>query len=289
MKLAICYGGLDQPQTTIQYLLDNEADIVETSPTFFLNSEDDVIASTAEMFRKKGIHIRSIHAPFGVGCNLSDPDDEKRNVAIQTHLKVLHKAAQAEVELVVIHPGVGGYSSQEDMEKANLVAFESISQLIEKAEETGVDLALENMPPNHPGYEIRQIMEPVEKINSPALGVCFDSGHAHICGNMREFMEAVGERMICIHMQDNDGTKDMHLQPPYGTTDWSAFVDVLKEVDYRYPITIETRPWAGSSYKQMLREVSAVLESPEDTLLRCRKCGHAVLRSNKQWFCNCIE
>lgn len=289
MELAICYGGLEDPQPTIQSLLENEAYIIETSPTFFLNGENDVIASTAEMFRKNGIYIRSIHAPFGGGCNLSDPDDEKRNAAIQTTRKLLYKAAHAEIELIVIHPGVGGYSSQEEMDAANLIAFESVSQLIDAAEDTGVKLALENMLPGHPGCEIRHILDIVEKIDSPALGICFDSGHAHVCGNMKEFMEAVGERMICIHMQDNDGTKDMHLQPPYGTTDWKAFADVIRKINYRSPITIENRPWTGVSYKQMLREVSAVLESPEDTLFRCGKCNHAVLRSGGQWFCNCVE
>ena len=289
MELAVCYGGLDDPQVTIDMLLENEAYIIETGPDFFLNSDNDTIRSTAELFTEKGIFIRSIHAPFGDNCNLSDLDVEKRDKAIQTHRDLLYKAAPAKVEMIIVHPGVGGFSSQEDMDKANLLASESISQLIDAAEETGVELALENMLPGHPGCEIRHILEPLEKVNSPSLGVCFDSGHAHVCGNMREFMEAVGERMISIHMQDNDGTRDMHLQPPYGTTDWKAFVEVLHKVNYRRPVTIEARPWGGASHKQMLREVSAVLEAPGDTLFRCQRCGHIILRNKGQWFCNCTD
>ena len=90
-------------------------------------------------------------------------------------------------------------------------------------------------------------------------------------------------------MQDNDGTKDMHLQPPYGTTDWPAFVEVLEKIGYNKPITIEAGPWGGASYKQMLKEVSAILEAPYDTSFRCQSCGHILLRSKGQWFCNCKQ
>jgi len=289
MELSICRGGLDDPQTTINWLLENEARIIETGPEFFLNSDDDKIASTAKLFKENGISIRSIHAPFGGNSNLSDLDAEKRRQVVQTHRDLLYKAALADVEMIVIHPGVGGISSQEEMDSMNLLAYESICQLMDAAEETGVVLALENMLPNHPGCEIRHILETVEKIDSPLLGVCFDSGHAHVCGNMKEFMMAVGKHLINIHMQDNDGTRDMHLQPPYGTTDWQAFSEILQKIDYHRPITIETRPWANASYKQMLREVSAVLESPMDTSFRCRKCGHFILRGKSGWFCNCPE
>ena len=301
MELVVCYGGLDNPQATADVLLKNEAYIIETGPDFFLNSDDDKIKNTAKVFREKGISIRSIHAPFGSDANLSDIDAKKRDGVVQTHRDLLYKAALADVEMIIIHPGAGAVSPPEDMEKLNLLAFESISRLVDAAEATGVKLALENMLPGHLGCKIEHIIDILEKVNSKSLGVCFDSGHAHACGNMKEFMEAVGEQMISIHMQDNDGSKDMHLQPPYGTTDWSAFVEVLNKVNYRRPITIEAAPWGRASYRQMLKEVSAVIETSGDSscppkewqgdssniTFRCGKCGHAILKSEGQWFCNC--
>lgn len=296
MKFVIVCGGLDDPQSTANLLLDNGVDMLETGPEFFLNNEDSKIERVAKTFLAKGITIRSVHAPFGGDCNLSDFDTEKREKAIQTHRNLLYKVAIAGVEMIIIHPGVN-VRSKEDMENMNSLASDSISRLIGTAEEAGVKLALENMLPGHPGCEIRHILEILERVDSPSLGVCFDSGHAHVCGKMKEFMSAVGERMISIHMQDNDGTRDMHLQPPYGTIDWRAFVEVLQNVNYELPITIEAAPWGGASYKQMLKEVSAVIESaitPDEwqsananLSLRCLKCGHAILRSKGQWFCNC--
>ena len=287
MELAVCRGGLDDPQATIKWMLENEIRIVETDPNFFLNSEPDKIGNSAEMFRAAGINLRSIHAPFGNSCNLSNPDDEERSKAIQTTRNLLYKAASADIEVIIIHPGVGGVSDPAEQDRLNLLAYESIAQLMNAAEESGVAMALENMLPAHAGCQIRHIMETVEKINSPMLGICFDSGHAHVCGNMAESMEAYGELIISIHMQDNDGTRDMHLQPPYGTTDWPAYVKMLKKIEYSRPITIEARPWAGASYKQMLHEVSAVIANPDRIYLRCPDCNHAILKDADGWFCNC--
>ena len=102
MELAICRGGLDDPQATADWLLENEAYIIETGPDFFLNSDDGKIESTAEMFREKGISIRSVHAPFGSNCNLSDLDVGKRDKAIQTHRDLLYKMGLAGVEMIII-------------------------------------------------------------------------------------------------------------------------------------------------------------------------------------------
>lgn len=287
MELVICYGGLDDPQTTANYLLENGVRMIEPTSAFFLNNDNDTIAGAAEILKEKGIAIRSFHAPFGAGGNLSNPDAEQRAGAVKMIRDLLYKAASANVEMTIIHPGGGGVSDLKEQDRLISLAYDSISQLMEAAEESGVALALENMPPNHPGCESGQILEVVEKINSPLLGICFDSGHAHMCGDMAESMEAYGERMIAIHMQDNDSTRDMHIPPPYGTTDWRAFVEMLQKINYRHPITIEARPWSGSSYGQMLKEVSAVLADPDNTCFRCPECGHAVLKNNGQWFCNC--
>ncbi len=289
MELAICRGGLDDPRATTDWLLGNDARIIESEPLFFLNNDNDKIASAAEVLRENGIAIRSIHAPFGSNCNLSNPDAEERDKAIQEIRDLLYKAAAADVEMIIIHPGVGNVSEPGEQNSLNLLAYDSVSQLIDAAEESGVAMALENMLPAHPGCEIRHILEIVDEINSPALGICFDSGHAHVCGNMQECMEAFGERMINIHMQDNDGTRDMHLQPPYGTTDWPTFVETLAKINYDRPITIETRPWGGVSYGQMLKEVSAVLANPDDIYFRCPECGHALLKNNGQWLCGCSD
>jgi sugar phosphate isomerase/epimerase len=294
MEFAIGYGGLDNPQATTNVLLENEIFIIETGADFFLNSEDEKIKQTARVFIAKDIAIRSVHAPFGSEFSLSNFDEEKRDKAIQIHEELLYKTSLADVEMVIIHPG-GPVDSKEDIEKMSRIAIDSISQLVGTAEETGVKLAVENMPAGHPGCDVQHIVNILEKIDSLSLGVCLDTGHAHIMGKMQEFIETLGEAIINVHLHDNDSTFDMHLQPPYGTIDWRLFTETLQSVGYDEILTIEAAPWTGASFKQMVREVTAVIEnaiSPDENsnaniALRCLKCGHAILRSKGQWFCNC--
>jgi len=295
MDFAICYGELDDPQATIDILLKNDISIIETGPDFFLNSEDEKISQTAKAFMEKGINIRSVHAPFGNSCNLSDLDRAKREKAIQIHEMLLYKTAIAGVEMIIIHPGEKT-QSENNIENMNRIAIDSISQLVGTAEETGVRLAVENLPPKCPGAKTEHIVNILENVDSISLGVCFDVGHANIMNNMVEFIDTIGNSIITIHLHDNDGTYDMHLQPPYGTTDWYAFSEMIRDIAYTEPLTIEAAPWTGASFNQMVKEVSAVIDNalyPDDQQtntnigLRCLKCGHAILRNEGKWFCNC--
>jgi len=116
-------------------------------------------------------------------------------------------------------------------------------------------------------------------------------------------------------MQDNDGFADLHLQPGYGTIDWDEFVKALKDIGYDPPITLESGPWAGGTFRCMLEEVKALLKdsgadipeeltlrpkadwldkfpgkwSAEEIMIRCRTCGHYVVWTPKGGHCACDE
>ena len=66
------------------------------------------------------------------------------------------------------------------------------------------------------------------------FGACYNTGHANITG--RNFYEDIctpGERLMCLHIHDNDGLHDRHLIPytqkqPLGDkpdTDWNGLWD----------------------------------------------------------------
>jgi len=296
MEFAICHGGLEQPQVTTNILLENEITMIESGADFFLNSDEDTIIQAGREFVAKGISIRSVHAPFGSDYSLSNFDDAKREESIQIHEALLYQASLAGVEMIVIHPGEHAQSI-EDIEVMKGLATDSILQLVGASEETGVRLAVENMPPGCPGAKVDDLVEILESVDSMSLGICFDVGHANLTKNMIDFINVVGNSIITIHLHDNDGTYDMHLQPPYGTTNWRNFTEMIVDVGYMEPMTIEAAPWGGASFKQMVKETSAVIEgalnseelqSGDSNIgLRCLKCGHAILRSEGQWFCNC--
>ena len=71
------------------------------------------------------------------------------------------------------------------------------------------------------------------------LGLCFDSGHANIETNSYEYFEKLKDRLISIHIHDNDGEKDLHQIPYYGTTDWFRVTKILSESSYEKTVSLE--------------------------------------------------
>ena len=150
--------------------------------------------------------------------------------------------------------------------------------------------------------------EVVEEVGSPWLGACLDTGHANIYGEVGEQVEILGEKIITVHMQDNEDRADQHMQPPYGTVDWEAFGRVLRRVGYEGPILIESGSRGDVPFRRMLEECAALLNdigldtgTPftfkvaglltgreiDELRMYCSRCRHYVISDGKECFCMC--
>lgn len=298
MQLGICWGGLETPEETIDSLLGQGVEAFETSHRFFLEADEQTIQMTGELFRKSGIAIWSVHAPWGGENNLSHLEESKRRQALKSHKRLLRKVGLAGVKVMVIHPGEE--AEEKDMPLVTDLLLESLKELMPVSESCGVKLALENMLPKNPGADCGQLRKIVEEVASPWLGVCFDSGHAHVVGDVLEGFEVLKDFIVTFHLQDNDGTGDMHLQPPYGTIDWGTFSKKLRSFNFREPIIVEAMPWGGAGMGWLQKEVWALLEygplylpcaskSNLRMMVRCPRCNHFLFGTPENWFCRCQE
>ncbi len=295
MNFSVWSGGLDNPEETAEKLAADGISAVEMHSEPFLENEEKVIEAGAETFRKKGVTIFSVHAPFGDDDGLSNLDDEKRRLAVEKHRTFLYRTAAAGVSVVVIHPGAR--AEEKDMPRMEDLLLPSLEQLVNTARELHIKLALENMLPNHPGNESRNLRSIVGKISSPYLGVCFDTGHAHIAEEgLKHSFETLADLIVAFHIHDNDGTRDLHLQPPYGTIDWAEFSTLLQKIHFEDPMMIEAFPWAGADAALMLAEVEAVFQGRQVLLdldsrkirAACPVCGRCVFESDSGRFCGCV-
>lgn len=291
-------GGLASPSETIAQLRAQNVEAIEAHPPFFFDADEATIKATAQVFRNAGIAIRSVHAPFGGDNNLSHLDAEKRMGAIETHKRLLRRVSWAGVQLIIVHPGVA--SPAEQIPEMSRIIVDSLAELVPVAEESGVKLALENMLPRHPGSDCAQLRSFVTQINSPWLGVCFDTGHAHVSAKMTGAFtssaagfEILKDLVITFHLHDNDGTRDMHLPPGYGTVNWNDFAASLRAMNFREPITIESPSWAGAGFAHLQRATDALLTHGQLTLngwlVRCPQCGHQLFGTAEDAFCLCGE
>jgi len=279
---------------SIEFLKSQGVKAIEAGPGFLLSYDENTIVKIIKNFRDAEIEFYSVHAPFGGDTDLSQIDTEKRTKAVAISKEILDRAVIAGIKCIIVHPG-GGVFNDDEEERLDKLCL-SIETLLPIAEKSGMQLALENMPPGYVGHLSSTIMKIVNKFDSPFFGACFDTGHANIGKeNVMRAFENMREKIIAFHFQDNDGERDGHLQPPYGTIDWVKLVKEITKYDFDFPALIEAKPWNNASPKQLLREVEAIFRGELLTVnhnnqkvkLVCDKCGHYLFSDAEKIFCGC--
>lgn len=254
------FEPLDETLANLDMLADNHVSAVElVNGQYLLEKSTSELIALKKNFDERGIEIASIHAPFGENHDLAALSDAERCQALEIQKKVLPLAALLGARVVVIHPGVQVKSSLRDA--ASQALMKSLPELTRVAEEVGILLGLENNEPGYMGDDADALLGWVEQVNSPALGICFDTGHAHCNGTMRESFAILKDRIVAFHLSDNDGTCDQHLQPGHGTIDWQAFKEIFQTMSFAEPLNVEVIPSLDTSYRTMMDEVTSLLEN----------------------------
>ena len=179
-----------------------------------------------------GLAARTVHSP-GTGWNNGDPDDATRLASVDAASSFFGPAAEVGIDIVIVHPNapVSYEFTQEGFEAGLARSVDSLGILAERAKDAGLRLAVENLPMRHTPRPSGVIGDTLRMIDSLGdhVGVCFDVGHsnANVADPTAEIRTA-GERIFCVHLQDNDGKgEDQHLIPGDGTVDWLAVIDAL--------------------------------------------------------------
>lgn len=95
-------------------------------------------------------------------------------------------------------------------------------------------LALENLPWAN-SDRAKPLADLVDALGGENVGVCWDTGHAHFNKLPPSEMKVLENRLVTLHIHDNNGTYDDHQIPyyGYGTYDWVGFMKTLREMDYK--------------------------------------------------------
>lgn len=108
------------------------------------------------------------------------------------------------------------------------------------AEEYRVVLAFENLNEEDELTDIADLIGLVDGFASAYAGICYDTGHAHMCTHdLAKDIIMMGSRLVATHIADNKGKSDEHLLPFYGTIDWESVLAALSRIGYRGDLTYE--------------------------------------------------
>ena len=83
--------------------------------------------------------------------------------------------------------------------------------------------------------------ELLDEVKSSRLKVCFDIAHLNVYSKMpfREWADALGNKIAYVHISDNCGEKDQHLEVGQGKIDWQEFTKVIEEYQISPEIVLE--------------------------------------------------
>ncbi len=205
----------------------------------------------------------TVHCPFSK-CDIGALDDSLREESVRGVLECIELGGLIEASLIVVHPSRGTRGSLEERERVRALEKESLSRIHESAASRKMRICVENMPSGLPFADVSLtsgILQLVKRLDG--AGVTFDVGHANTTTvpaerMLKHFGPAVGH----VHIHDNNGLEDEHLEVGTGSVDWSGVVRAL----------------VGLKYEGVLVDESLSLESAKRGIAYVRKLFEEVQR-----------
>ncbi len=205
-----------------------------------------------------GIRVNSVHAPFGKGRDISSPDDETHEHGVDGLIDSIEFARLVESRIVIVHPSdMCANGRDRRVERARGV----LREVSKVAEEAGIVLAVENLPPGYLASTPDELLEIIDGTGSHSVRVCFDTGHANLSGDALSIAETLLPITITLHVHDNDGINDEHLFPGKGTIDWKKFGRAYREADSSASLVIETKSVPEHTWMQSFQELRSIFDA----------------------------
>lgn len=196
-----------------------------------LNHHDIIdLGDITKSAKEEGVDTWSFHLPF-YPFEVIDPaslDADVRKNTVERLSVLIKRAASHGFKHAVVHPS-GEPISAEDRPAAIEYAKESLFSLAETAKESGIVLAVEDLPRTCLGNCSKELSELVSA--HPDLRVCFDVNHL-LFEPHAEFLKALGEKIATVHISDYDFINERHWLPLEGKIDWAELMQGLNDIGY---------------------------------------------------------
>jgi sugar phosphate isomerase/epimerase len=113
----------------------------------------------------------------------------------------------------------------------------SLDALEPHAKVHGVRIAIENVPSANDNFA--QIEKTLSMYGPDYLGLCYDSGHGNMVSDGMQRLDALKDRLIAVHLHDNDGKADQHKPLFSGTIDWAKLATIIAASAYDKAVSME--------------------------------------------------
>lgn len=203
--------------------------------TDFLYSQAE-IEQIAVWLTDYDLRVLDIHASHGQEKNWGSFHEYARLAGVKLVKNRIRMAATLGSDVIILHFPDRPISSGRNRERWLTQIRTSLDNLVPFARERGVKIAFENMANDNFAFITLLFSE----YDADVVGLCYDAGH----GNIGErqglvYLEQLKQRLISIHLHDNDGSGDQHKLLFSGTVDWTRLAQILAESSYTKCVSME--------------------------------------------------
>jgi sugar phosphate isomerase/epimerase len=244
----ICFGPEADACEVLEFAVKHAFQGIELSSYHFwpdrlrAHEVDRLRAGIKQNGSRLAIHARHRGISFGAH------DAARRQGFIEELQATVRFAAELGGDVVVAHVGEivppahhSPVSEQTLRQEAFQFAVDSLARCAPIASDCGVRICVENVQlhPNEVITSFADHLRLVETVGHPAVVCALDTGHAHVNGGIQACIQAFGPLLQHIHLHDNHGVKDEHLEVGKGAIRFAEFSPFLQH--FRDLIALETR------------------------------------------------
>lgn len=178
------------------------------------------------------LSLYDIHAPAGAEKNWFSTVEYQRRAGVEIIKNRVEMCATLGGSVIVTHIP--------ELTPESLETWGQLKKSLDELEDFCVARAVRIAVENRPHDQFNGISELLSGRGPEFIGLCYDSGHGNIGGEGLQHLDSVKERLISVHLHDNDGLADQHKPIFTGTVDWEELARLLAESPYRKFLTLET-------------------------------------------------
>lgn len=170
-----------------------------------------------------GLRLLDMHASAGREKNWGSQREYERLSGLELVRNRIAMASELGGDVIILHAPVDSTSA---------IFRQSLDDLQQFALEHHVRIAIEN-------GDLKEIATVLSEYSPDYLGLCYDSGHGNVAGDGLDHLENLKDRLISVHLHDNDGTADQHNPLFSGTVDWTRLAKILADSAYKKCVSME--------------------------------------------------
>jgi len=250
------FEGVKEPKKAIDDASEMGLDGVEL--TFGDCLDENISQAECEEIRKyaeaKGIGLRTLASGFSWGCSIAASDDAEREKALEFSRKYIKVASFLGSETILFIPGAVDVAWDESRpvipyQEVWDNAYSSLKALIPLAEETGVNIGLENVW-NKFLLSPMEMKIFIEQLNSPRIGSYLDLGNTLINGYPEHWITILGDHIKAIHVKNFQRSDCGGVLHGFGDSlkegdlNYEKIKNALISINYSRPLTVEMIPFS---------------------------------------------